>query len=88
MLGAALADSYLGKVKTVFIFNIFYILGMVSLTVSAVPQISDSDNTSGTTNLILAMVGLFLISVGTGAIKPCVSSIGADQDWVNLCDMT
>ena len=26
-----------------------------------------------------AMVGLFLISIGTGAIKPCVSSIGADQ---------
>lgn len=28
---------------------------------------------------VLAMVGLFLIALGTGGIKPCVAAFGGDQ---------
>ena len=72
LLGAALADSYLGKVKTVLIFNIVYILGIVSLTISAVPKISGDYNLSGKTNLILARVHEILIRPGYLPHAACV----------------
>jgi dipeptide/tripeptide permease len=40
------------------------------------------------------MVGLLLIALGTGGIKPCVSAFGGDQfgphqvqEFYNICDL-
>ena len=33
----------------------------------------------GTTNIILAFIGLLIVSVGNGGVKPCIASLGGDQ---------
>uniref|UniRef100_A0A8C7X7Y4 Solute carrier family 15 member 1 n=1 Tax=Oryzias sinensis TaxID=183150 RepID=A0A8C7X7Y4_9TELE len=74
ILGAIVADSWLGKFKCVV---------KVAMAVSAMHDITDSDR-DGTPNnmtfhVVLSMVGLFLIALGTGGIKPCVAAFGGDQ---------
>ncbi|CAN1853587.1 Protein NRT1/ PTR FAMILY 8.1 [Linum perenne] len=72
LIGAFLADAYLGRFKTIAIFVIVYICGMTLLTMSsAVPATSSQT--------AVCFVALYLIALGTGGIKPCVSSFGADQ---------
>jgi len=74
LVGAIVADQYWGKYKTIIIFSIIYVLGHATKTVAAIPYIP-----SDIAHAVLAMLGLFLIGVGTGGIKPCVSSFGGDQ---------
>ncbi|XP_077599509.1 solute carrier family 15 member 1-like [Stigmatopora nigra] len=83
ILGAIVADSWLGKFKTIVYLSIVYALGQVVLAVSAIHDITDT-NKDGTPDNIsvhvgLSMVGLILIAVGTGGIKPCVAAFGGDQ---------
>ena len=42
-------------------------------------QLNGGQDKPGTINNILAMVALFVIAMGTGGIKPCVSALGGDQ---------
>ncbi|XP_004292959.1 PREDICTED: peptide transporter PTR1-like [Fragaria vesca subsp. vesca] len=86
LFGAFLADAYLGRFKTIIIFSCVYAVGMVLLTVSASvdslrppPCTARPCNkaTDGQTWFLYAALGL--IALGTGGIKPCVSSFGADQ---------
>lgn len=74
LMGAFIADSWLGKYKTILYLSVVYAIGMVLITLGAV-------NTFGyaTLHMVLSMIGLFVIAVGTGGIKPCVSSFGGDQ---------
>lgn len=59
--------------------------GMTILTMSAsvhgLKPLCDERNVCHPTGLQIAVffVGLYLIALGTGGIKPCVSSFGADQ---------
>ncbi|XP_061664621.1 solute carrier family 15 member 1b [Syngnathoides biaculeatus] len=83
ILGAIVADSWLGKFKTIVYLSIVYSLGQVVLAVSAIHDITDT-NMDGTPDnmafhVALSMVGLLLIAVGTGGIKPCVAAFGGDQ---------
>ncbi|XP_026231510.1 solute carrier family 15 member 1 [Anabas testudineus] len=83
ILGAIVADSWLGKFKTIIYLSIVYAIGQVAMAVSAIHDITDSDR-NGTPNnmtfhVVLSMVGLFLIALGTGGIKPCVAAFGGDQ---------
>lgn len=75
ILGALLADGHLGRYRTILIFGCIYAVGLVILTGGAYMD--------GTTQLdtkrLLTFVGLFLVCLGTGGIKPCVSAFGADQ---------
>ncbi|CAB3993303.1 solute carrier family 15 member 1-like isoform X2, partial [Paramuricea clavata] len=73
LFGAIIADSCLGKYKTILYVSIIYGIGNVIVAVTAVPSILDSVKLAG------PMVGLFLIALGTGGIKPCVSAFGGDQ---------
>ncbi|KAM3300990.1 protein NRT1/ PTR FAMILY 8.1 isoform X1 [Capsicum chacoense] len=85
LLGAFLADSYLGRYWTIAIFSIIYVCGMALLTISASvpglrPTCYEKDKchaTDGQTAVFF--VALYLVALGTGGIKPCVSSYGADQ---------
>uniref|UniRef100_A0A4W6G6S2 Solute carrier family 15 member 1 n=1 Tax=Lates calcarifer TaxID=8187 RepID=A0A4W6G6S2_LATCA len=83
ILGAIVADSWLGKFKTIIYLSIVYAVGQVAMAVSAIHDITDSDRDgtpdSMTFHIVLSMVGLFLIALGTGGIKPCVAAFGGDQ---------
>ncbi|KAG5283491.1 hypothetical protein AALO_G00042650 [Alosa alosa] len=83
ILGAIVADSWLGKFKTIIYLSIVYAIGQVVMAVSAIHDITDTDK-DGTPNnmslhVVLSMIGLVLIALGTGGIKPCVSAFGGDQ---------
>ncbi|MBN3316088.1 S15A1 protein, partial [Atractosteus spatula] len=83
ILGAIIADSWLGKFKTIIYLSIVYTIGQGVMAVSAVHDITDSDSDGSPNNLTLhialSMVGLLLIALGTGGIKPCVAAFGGDQ---------
>uniref|UniRef100_A0A8C5NEL2 Solute carrier family 15 member 1-like n=1 Tax=Gouania willdenowi TaxID=441366 RepID=A0A8C5NEL2_GOUWI len=83
ILGAIVADSWLGKFKTIIYLSIVYAIGQVAMAVSAIHDITDTDRDGTPDNMIfhvvMSMVGLFLIALGTGGIKPCVAAFGGDQ---------
>ena len=79
LIGGIIADSYLGKFKTIFFVSILYFFGMVMMAVSAIPQLNNGQDKPGTINDILALTALLVIAMGTGGIKPCVSALGGDQ---------
>ncbi|KAL4599551.1 hypothetical protein ACB092_11G134800 [Castanea dentata] len=88
LLGAFVADSYLGRYRTIIIASCIYILGLGLLTLSAMlPSISTSNymDTSkvrlGSSELQvnLLFISLYLVAVGQGGHKPCVQAFGADQ---------
>jgi POT family proton-dependent oligopeptide transporter len=65
LFGALLADSLLGKYRTIIFLSVIYCLGHFALAV---------DNTR-----MGLLVGQGLIAVGAGGIKPCVSAHVGDQ---------
>lgn len=65
LLGAILADRFLGKYRTIIALSLVYCAGHAALAFD-----------SSQMGLLL---GLFLIGVGAGGIKPCVSSHVGDQ---------
>uniref|UniRef100_A0A8B9JKU4 Solute carrier family 15 member 1 n=1 Tax=Astyanax mexicanus TaxID=7994 RepID=A0A8B9JKU4_ASTMX len=83
ILGAIVADSWLGKFKTIIYLSIVYAIGQIVMAVSAINDLTDADRDGTPDNMSvhvgLAMLGLFLIALGTGGIKPCVSAFGGDQ---------
>ncbi|XP_032384723.1 solute carrier family 15 member 2 [Etheostoma spectabile] len=74
ILGALIADSWLGKFKTIIYLSIVYVIGHVVKSVGAIPTVGNSSM-----HIALSMVGLILIAFGTGGIKPCVAAFGGDQ---------
>ncbi|XP_045786463.1 protein NRT1/ PTR FAMILY 8.1-like [Trifolium pratense] len=85
LIGAFVADAYLGRFWTIFCFSIVYVIGMTLLTLSAsVPGMKPTCYTKDDCHATheqsaIFFVALYLIALGTGGIKPCVSSFGADQ---------
>lgn len=73
LFGAMLADSLLGKYKTILYVSIIYAIGNVTVAVTSIPAVLAKVKTAG------PMIGLLLIALGTGGIKPCVSAFGGDQ---------
>uniref|UniRef100_A0AAQ5XJL0 Solute carrier family 15 member 2 n=1 Tax=Amphiprion ocellaris TaxID=80972 RepID=A0AAQ5XJL0_AMPOC len=74
ILGALIADSWLGKFKTIIYLSIVYVIGHVVKSVGAIPTVGGRD-----VHIALSMLGLILIAFGTGGIKPCVAAFGGDQ---------
>ncbi|KAK1121557.1 hypothetical protein K0M31_010355 [Melipona bicolor] len=72
IFGAMLADSLLGKFRTIFYLSIIYAIGQLLLSLSAAPPL-------GIPAKEFSLLGLVLIAVGTGGIKPCVAAFGGDQ---------
>ncbi|KAI5385479.1 protein NRT1/ PTR FAMILY 8.3 [Lathyrus oleraceus] len=86
LIGAVLADSYWGRYWTIAVFSAIYFIGMCTLTLSAtVPALKPAECFSSvcppatSAQYAIFFFGLYLIALGTGGIKPCVSSFGADQ---------
>ncbi|MEE2751784.1 MAG: MFS transporter, partial [Myxococcota bacterium] len=65
LLGAIIADAFLGKYKTILMLSLVYCAGHLALALDE-------------TRMGLA-IGLALISLGSGGIKPCVSAHVGDQ---------
>lgn len=84
LFGAFVADAYLGRYWTISTFMIIYILGLFLLTISASvhglkPSCSNDVCHPTHSQTATFFVALYMIALGTGGIKPCVSSFGADQ---------
>jgi proton-dependent oligopeptide transporter, POT family len=65
LLGAVISDIWWGKYKTIMILSLVYCLGPLALAL---------DHTA-----LGLYVGLTLIAIGSGGIKPCVSAHVGDQ---------
>ncbi|CAN6305659.1 unnamed protein product [Urochloa humidicola] len=79
VIGAFLADTYWGRYKTIVVFLLVYTIGMLILTVSAsLPLIMVVPSNSGIRHAA-AYLGLYLVALGTGGVKPCALALGADQ---------
>ncbi|KAL8261262.1 hypothetical protein R6Q59_025311 [Mikania micrantha] len=86
LVGAFIADAYLGRFLTIIVFSFIYFAGMAMLTISAKvdsfrPPLCRKPPCPEATGRQTAFLytALGLIAIGTGGIKPCVSSFGADQ---------
>ncbi|NWV89666.1 S15A1 protein, partial [Machaerirhynchus nigripectus] len=83
ILGAIIADSWLGKFKTIVYLSIVYTIGQAVLSVGSINDLTDHNRDGSPDNvavhIALSMIGLILIALGTGGIKPCVSAFGGDQ---------
>ncbi|ORX69844.1 PTR2-domain-containing protein [Basidiobolus meristosporus CBS 931.73] len=76
LLGAAISDSWLAKYHTIVYLSVVYLIGTILL---AVFSINGLISNYGAYPVWTAMLPLTLIALGTGGIKPCVSSHGGDQ---------
>jgi len=65
LLGSLLSDVFWGKYKTILLLSLVYCLGHLALAIDA--------------TRIGLFIGLILISIGAGGIKPCVSAHVGDQ---------
>lgn len=74
ILGAIIADQYLGKYKTILLFAVVYIVGLLVLFLTSLPVSIEHGASLG--GLIAAMI---IIGLGTGGIKSNVAPLIADQ---------
>lgn len=73
ILGAILAEGFLGKYHTIFSLSIVYCLGHLTLA------LMDTSWGIGWGQEKVLALGLGLIALGSGGIKPCVSANVGDQ---------
>ncbi|GAB0094459.1 peptide transporter family 1-like [Sergentomyia squamirostris] len=72
LVGAIIADSWLGKFETIFFLSIIYALGSVIISFGAIPTLNIQVEA-------ITILGMLLIAVGSGGITPCVAAFGGDQ---------
>ncbi|GMI80312.1 hypothetical protein like AT3G54450 [Hibiscus trionum] len=72
LFGAFIADSYLGRFKTILASSLIYLSGMVllSLSVSVIPMHY---------RRAMFFTALYVLAIGEGGHKPCVQTFAADQ---------
>jgi dipeptide/tripeptide permease len=66
--GGIIADTKLGKYRTILYFSLIYVFGSFILSITSIDGLVWG-----------AILGLLLIAIGTGGLKPCVSAFGAEQ---------
>lgn len=67
-----MSDIWLGKFKTIWLMSLVYIVGCVALSLSGWEKLYSNARW-------LALFSLFLIALGTGGIKPNITSFVGDQ---------
>ncbi|KAH8406677.1 hypothetical protein KR222_003011 [Zaprionus bogoriensis] len=71
IIGAILADSYLGNVRTISGFCFLYAFGWLLLTMTSLPTMGMP--------VIALLVSISFIAVGNGSVRACITSLGALQ---------
>ncbi|KAL0321788.1 UNVERIFIED_CONTAM: protein NRT1/ PTR FAMILY 5.1 [Sesamum calycinum] len=85
ILGAYIADSYLGRFWTFTISSLIYIIGMVLLTMAVSIKFLKPSCENGvcskanSTQIAFFYTSLYIIAIGAGGTKPNISTFGADQ---------
>lgn len=92
LLGAFIADTYWGRYRTIVVFLPVYIVAILVLMASAsLPVVSVLGFSSsyhlqhghggggGDLSRAVAYLGLYLASIASGGVKPCITTFGADQ---------
>ncbi|XAR66006.1 hypothetical protein NMG60_11012041 [Bertholletia excelsa] len=85
ILGAYIADSYLGRFWTFTLSSLIYVMGMVLLTIAVSikflkPTCAKGVCTKATSSQTAFFYSaLYIIAVGSGGTKPNISTFGADQ---------
>ncbi|XP_004298456.1 PREDICTED: nitrate transporter 1.7-like [Fragaria vesca subsp. vesca] len=87
VLGASLADTYLGKFRTILFASFASLLGMTTITVTAsVPQLRPPPCDLGQhcisstkIQLWILIMGLSWLGIGSAGIRPCSLPFGLDQ---------
>ncbi|KAF2202260.1 PTR2-domain-containing protein [Delitschia confertaspora ATCC 74209] len=74
ILGAYIADEYLGRYNTIFIAIAFSIIGHIILIISALPPVLASDHA-----IAPFIIGVIVLGFGTGAFKANISPLIAEQ---------
>ncbi|KAE8714771.1 Protein NRT1/ PTR FAMILY 5.2 [Hibiscus syriacus] len=85
ILGAYVADAYLGRFWTFTVSSLIYVMGMIMLTTavslkSLKPTCSNGvRNKASTLQSTFFYISLYTIAIGAGGTKPNISTFGADQ---------
>ncbi|XP_019437584.1 PREDICTED: protein NRT1/ PTR FAMILY 5.1-like [Lupinus angustifolius] len=85
ILGAYIADSYLGRFWTFTLSSLIYVLGMTLLTIavslkSLKPTCTNGIcNKASNTQIAFFYTALYTMAIGAGGTKPNISTFGADQ---------
>ncbi|XP_047074494.1 protein NRT1/ PTR FAMILY 8.3-like isoform X2 [Lolium rigidum] len=83
--GAVVADSYWGRYRTMVVSCSFGVAGMIMTALSAYLPLLVKNGASFTSSSMVSaqesvlFVGLYMIAVGLGGLRPCLMSFGADQ---------
>ncbi|CAN6852382.1 unnamed protein product [Brassica oleracea] len=77
LLWSFVADSFLGRFRTIIISSSLYILGLGLLSFSA--MIPSHSKDSNQLQVTLFFISLYLIALGQGGFSPCIKVFGADQ---------
>jgi solute carrier family 15 (peptide/histidine transporter), member 3/4 len=70
LIGGIFADSVWNRYRTILLFSTLYLIGLVVVEVSIIP---------GKLSPGTFFLGIYVVALGTGGIKPNVSTLGADQ---------
>lgn len=74
IIGAIIADEYLGRFNTIFVAIAFSIVGHILLIISALPTVLDSGKA-----IAPFILGVIVLGFGTGAFKANISPLIAEQ---------